>query len=121
MPERVAVLGASSNPDRYSYRAVQALSDKGHTPIPVSVKDEKILGFPSVRDLESAELPIDTVTVYVNSKVLASLAVSVINASPRRIIMNPGTENSALKSHFQQAGIQVTEACTLVLLATDQF
>ncbi len=121
MAKRVAVLGASSDPTRYSYRAVKTLAEKGHIPVPVTLKEEEILGFPAVRDVSDVEGSIDTVTVYVNPTVLASLADSVIAASPRRIIMNPGTEDAQLKSNFEQAGIEVMEACTLVLLSTGQF
>lgn len=121
MPHRVAVLGASSNPERYSYKAVKALKDNGHTPVPVSPKGDQVLGFPVVHDLADLEDSIDTVTVYVNPKLLASLADSVVAASPRRIIMNPGTENTELKAYFEKSGIEVMEACTLVLLSTGQF
>ena len=45
----------------------------------------------------------------------------IIEAKPRRIIMNPGAENSALSVRAEKAGIEVVEACTLVLLRTGQF
>jgi hypothetical protein len=42
--ERVVVIGASINPDRYSYRATIALKNEGHTPIPVGLHDGEISG-----------------------------------------------------------------------------
>jgi hypothetical protein len=35
--------------------------------------------------------------------------------------MNPGAENSALAARAEEAGIEVVEGCTLVMLRTGQF
>jgi hypothetical protein len=40
---------------------------------------------------------------------------------PRRVIFNPGTENPRLARSLRADGIEVEEACTLVLLQTGQF
>ncbi|NOR88577.1 MAG: CoA-binding protein, partial [Bacteroidales bacterium] len=45
----------------------------------------------------------------------------IINLQPERIIFNPGTENSEFMQMAQKKGIEVEEACTLVLLSTNQF
>jgi len=45
----------------------------------------------------------------------------IIKTKPKRIIFNPGSENPALVKLAIEAGIKVENACTLVLLRTDQF
>jgi hypothetical protein len=40
---------------------------------------------------------------------------------PKRIIFNPGAENDELASMAAKKGIQPVEACTLVMLATNQY
>jgi hypothetical protein len=40
---------------------------------------------------------------------------------PRRVIFNPGSENEALAKKLREAGIEVVEACTLVLLRSEAF
>jgi hypothetical protein len=40
---------------------------------------------------------------------------------PKRVIFNPGTENSALMQELAAAGVDAFPACTLVMLSTGQF
>lgn len=118
---RVAVLGASDNPERTAYQALQRLLDNGHEVIPVSPKGGEILGLPVQASLAQIAAPVDTVTLYVGPDRQPALLPDIVALKPRRVIFNPGTENAALYPQLQQAGIAVQEACTLVLLATHQF
>lgn len=121
MAERVVVLGASPKEDRYSYKAVVLLAEYGHTPIPVHPLAKEIHGIPVVSELSSITGPVDTVSIYVNPTLLEQSVEAIIALKPKRVIMNPGTEAPTIKTIFEQAGITVMEACTLVLLKTHQF
>jgi predicted CoA-binding protein len=119
--ETVAVLGASPKPDRYAYKAFELLREYGHHPLPVNPAFDEILGekcYPTVSD---APGPIDTVTLYLGEARSTPLIGEIIGAKPRRIIMNPGAENSALATKAEEAGIEVVEGCTLVMLRMGQF
>jgi uncharacterized protein len=61
------------------------------------------------------------VTLYLGQERSNPLIDEIIAAKPRRIIMNPGAENSALAAKAEKAGIEVVEGCTLVMLRTGQF
>lgn len=119
--EQVAVIGASSKPNRYSYKAIALLKEHNHIPIPVSMRDDEILGFKAYRSIEDIPTQIDTVTLYINPKVLAEIIDDIIAKAPKRVIMNPGTESEPAKELFRKHNIRVIEACTLVLLKTNQF
>ena len=67
------------------------------------------------------EVPIDTVTVYLRPEILTTIMDELIELSPRRVIFNPGTESGILADQLVEADIEITEACTLVLLSTNQF
>ncbi|HAV64073.1 MAG TPA: CoA-binding protein [Verrucomicrobiales bacterium] len=117
----VAVIGASDKPGRYSFQAVQKLSEHGHRVFPVTPRPIKLPGFVVRPSIAEVPRPIDTVTLYVNPGLLTTMAGGIIEAKPRRVIFNPGTEQAEIAATFEAAGIQVVEACTLVLLATGQF
>ncbi len=68
-----------------------------------------------------APKPIDTVTLYLGEPRSNPLIDEIIQAKPRRIIMNPGAENPSLAEKAEEAGIEVVEGCTLVMLQTGQF
>jgi uncharacterized protein len=120
-PQRVVVLGASDNPERYAYRAIEMLRQHGHVVLPVTPKAIQLPGLTVHSDLHHTPPPVDTVTLYVNPRVVESLADEIIAAKPGRVIFNPGTEHPEVAKRFQAAGIATLEACTLVLLSTGQF
>jgi predicted CoA-binding protein len=117
----VAILGASNNPERYAYLAFKLLKEYGHTPFPVTPKFAELDGvkaYPSLRDIPDK---VDTLTMYVGSDISTKLSKDILDLRPRRVIFNPGSENPGLQNELSDAGIQVEEACTLVLLRTKQF
>ncbi len=120
-PETVAILGASPKPDRYAYKAFQMLREYGHRPVPINPAFDDILGEKCYTRIGDAPKPIDTVTLYLGEARSNPLVDEIIAAKPRRIIMNPGAENPALARQADEAGIEVVEGCTLVMLRTGQF
>lgn len=119
--ERVVVMGASNKPDRYSYKAVSLLKEKGHEVIPVHPALREVLGLSVVDRIENVEGHIDTVTLYISPKLTEELADAILAKKPRRIIANPGAESETMRKKAEAAGIDYIEACTLVLLKTGQF
>jgi predicted CoA-binding protein len=119
--QTVAILGASPKPDRYAYKAFEMLRRFGHTPIPINPAFDEIEGEKCYPKLSDAPKPIDTVTMYLGAARSNPLIPEIIEAKPRRIIMNPGAENAELAEQAEEAGIEVVEDCTLVMLQTGQF
>ncbi len=120
MAEIVAVLGASPKRERYSNQAVRLLREYGHTVLPVNPAQTEIEGLPVIAAVE--DLPrVDTVTVYVSPAHSTALLPGLLALAPKRVIFNPGAENPVLEQALEKAGIAVEEACTLVLLRTQQF
>lgn len=118
--ERVLILGASPKVARYSYKAMKMLTDHGHEVFLVSPTYDEIEGEKVYKSLGELE-KIDTLTLYVNSKILETLKDEVIELNPKRVIFNPGTEDLSLEEYFKEKGISTQRACTLVLLSTQQF
>lgn len=117
----VAVLGASDRPDRYSYQAIELLLECGHTVFPVTPKHISLRSSEVYQSVTEVPRPLHTITLYVNPFTLEALVDEIIEARPTRVIFNPGTEHPLAGRQLQEAGIQVVEACTLVLLRTGQF
>jgi predicted CoA-binding protein len=119
--ETVAILGASPKPDRYAYTAFELLREYGHRPIPINPAFQEILGEKCYPTISEAPQPIDTITLYLGEVRSNPLIDEIIDAKPRRIIMNPGAENFALAEKAEDAGIELVEGCTLVMLRAGQF
>ena len=119
--EHVAILGASNNPSRYSYKAQNKLVENGHIVYPISLKEERILGVKCYSSLQEIDHVIDTITIYINPLHFHKVVDEIITLKPRRAIFNPGSESPDEMKRLEKAGISTEAACTLVLLATNQF
>ncbi len=119
--KKTMVIGASTNPTRYSYRCIHQLTTNGHPVVAIGLKDGEVAGNPITQALEPHE-GIDTVTLYVGPKNQAAYMDYVLNTiKPKRLIFNPGTENDAFMQSAIDQGIDAFEACTLVMMGTDQY
>lgn len=118
--KKTLVLGASANPARYSYLAVNSLASKGHDVIAVGRREGKI-GNTSITTEQREITNLDTITLYLNAQNQKDYYDYIISQKPKRIIFNPGAENNELAGLAKKAGILTQEACTLVLLSTGQY
>lgn len=119
--ERVVIVGASDKPDRYAYLAFKLLRDHGHVVVPVHPRLSEIEGVPVVSEISQVTGAVDTVTMYVGPAISSGLVEPLLALQPRRVILNPGTENPVLEARLKAVGIKVEQACTLVMLRTGQF
>jgi len=117
----VAVLGASPKPERYSNQAVRLLKEHDYSVIPISPAFKTIEDLPAVKNLTEIDQPIHTLTLYMNPHRLEPLMQDIVNLKPKRVIFNPGTESPSLQKALSKSGIEWLEACTLVMLKTNQF
>lgn len=118
--KKVAVLGASPNPERYSFKAVQSLVRHGYHVLPVGNRSGAI-GNLQIESGLGVDDEIDTISLYLNPTRQEEWKPVILAAKPRRVIFNPGTENRDFEAVLNQHGISTEEACTLVLLSTNQF
>lgn len=117
---KTLVIGASDNPERYSYKAIKMLMNHEHEVVAVSNKKAEVLGLPIINTSEIQE-NIDTITIYVGPANQKYYEEYILKTKPRRVIFNPGTENEEMEEILTKNGIEVEEACTLVLLSTGQY
>ncbi|HEV2479773.1 MAG TPA: CoA-binding protein [Puia sp.] len=122
MPQekKTLVLGASDNPARYSYLAINRLRGKGHPVVAIGLR-RVMAGDVAIETEKKPFEEVDTVTLYLNSTRQKEYYDYILSLHPKRIIFNPGAENEELFALAQANGIQAIEACTLVLLSTGSY
>lgn len=121
MNKNVAILGATNDHTKYAYKTQRLLKVRGYNPIPVNPNEETVIGRKSYASLRDIPEPIDIVTIYVRPELSTRLMGDILAVKPRRIIMNPTTENSELEKAAKAQGIEVVRACTLVMLNSGTF
>jgi len=118
--KKTVVIGASENEDRYANRAVRKLKAYGHDVVALGLREGQIDGVKIHKDKPALE-NVDTVTLYVGQQNQPPLYDYVLSLKPKRIIFNPGAENPELEAMANEKGIEVVEACTLVMLSIGNF
>lgn len=114
------VIGAGPNPARYAYMATTLLRSYGHTVIAFG-KEQGRIDDVAIETAWNPDWKIDTVTLYINPTHQPPLIPKILALKPKRVIFNPGTENSTFEKELRANGIEAEEACTLVLLHTKQY
>lgn len=117
---KTLVIGASNNPERYSYKAAERLLHYGHEIELLGLRPDEIFGH-KIDTERKQYTDIDTVTLYVGPQHQPDYYDYVMSLKPRRVIFNPGTENEEFITLLQKNGIETEVACTLVLLGTEQY
>src|SRR5882672_5092803 len=101
--KKTLVLGASDNPQRYSYLAVNRLRSKGHPVVAIGKKPMKVADVEV--DTEKKDFPaVDTVTLYLNPRAQQQYYDYILSLHPKRIIFNPGAENPELEQLAKDHG-----------------
>lgn len=120
--KHVLIVGASSNPSRYAYTAAKMFQERGFEFILIGIKKGEVLGQPIVDLKEKPDLKgIDTITLYIGAANQQEWIDYLLGLNPNRIIFNPGAENPEFAKQAKANGVNVLNACNLVMLSTGQF
>jgi len=115
------ILGASTNIERYSNKAFYKLKAASHTVFALGSRAGVIGDTKIYTEHQSEWKNVDTVTLYLSPVRQETYYDYLLKLKPRRVVFNPGTENKKLERLLHEAGIETEQACTLVLLATNQY
>ncbi len=118
--KKTLIIGASSNSERYAYKAAERLLSHGHEIELIGKRQDVIFG-KTIDTEQKAFTNIDTVTLYLSEKFQAEYYEYILSLKPKRVIFNPGTENVEFSNLLSENKIEAEEACTLVLLGTGQY
>lgn len=118
--KKTLILGATTKSDRYAFMAIHKLVEKGHTVLAIGQNTGEVAGV----KIQTKTIPaknIDTVTLYLNPTRQREYYNYIIEAQPKRVIFNPGTENPEFYQLLELNNIKSELACTLVLLRTNLY
>ena len=120
MKKKTLVLGASLKPSRYSNLAIHRLVRHDQPTVAVGLREGDVAGV-AIKTEKFPFEDIDTVTLYLNAKRQEEYYEYILSLKPNRVIFNPGTENPELYRLLKENGIAFENACTLVMLSSQQY
>lgn len=118
--KKTLVFGASVKPHRYSYIAIRRLVDAGVETVAFGLREGTVKGVPIQTSLGGIA-GVHTVTLYMRPSRQVPFYGEILALKPRRVIFNPGTENPEFHTLLRGEGVEVLEACTLVMLSIGEY
>lgn len=120
--KRTVIVGATPNSARYAYTAAELLMDYDHDIVPIGIR-KGLIEDKEIQDIRQKPIisDVDTITLYIGPHRQQEWYEYLLSLKPRRIIFNPGTENSEFEKLAQANGVEVIKGCTLVMLSTHQY
>lgn len=116
--ETIAVVGASSNPERPSNGIFRRLLAHGYTLIPVNPKETEVLGQKAYASLDDVPVPIDLVNVFRRSVDTPTIAEAAVRVGARALWLQSGITNDEAARIAQSAGVEVImDRCIAVELS----
>ena len=120
MNKKTLIIGASDNPERYSFKAANSLHSHGHEVVLLGKRNGIVIGQEIIKDRPIFQ-NVDTVTLYINPTHQQEWYDYIISLKPKRVVFNPGTENPEFEKLLTQNNIEPLEACTLVMLSIGNY
>src|SRR3954471_24201004 len=112
----VAVIGASSNRDKFGNKALRAFAKRGYTVIPINPTEREVEGhqaFASVLDVPGG---IDLATLYVPAPVGVRVMDDLAKKGVPEVWLNPGADDRTVVEKAKSLGLKTVQHCSIIAI-----
>jgi len=119
----VAIIGASSDRQKFGNKAVRAFRQQGYLVFPVNPKETEIEGLPAFKSIRDVPGRPQMISVYLPPPVLLKILPDIAARGCDELWLNPGTESDEVLAEAKRLGLSVIQACSIVGvgMSSDQF
>jgi uncharacterized protein len=110
----VAIIGASTNRNKFGNKAVRAFLQQGYTVYPVNPTETEIEGLAAYKSISDLPVRPQMVSVYVPPAILKTVLPDIARKGCDELWLNPGTESDEILEQAEQLGLNVIQACSIV-------
>ena len=114
--KRVAVVGASSNPQKFGNQAVRALNRRGYEVIPVNRHETQIEGLTTYHSVLDIPGEVDMVTIYVPPAEALDVICQIAEKKIPEVWLNPGADAPEVIDRALELGLEPIVACSLMAI-----
>ena len=114
MSKTVAVIGASSNRNKFGNKALRAFEHRGYTVIPINPNETEVEGHRTFRSVLDVPGPIDMATVYVPASVGVQVMDELATKQIPEVWLNPGADDPEVLARARHLGVTVIQACSII-------
>jgi uncharacterized protein len=110
----IAIIGASSDRQKYGNKAVRAFRQQGYSVYPVNPKEPAIENLPAFKSIRDLPVRPQMVSVYLPPPVLLKVLPDIAAKGCDELWLNPGTESDEVLAEAKRLGLNVVQACSIV-------
>src|SRR4051812_40499975 len=121
MAKVVAVIGASSNRNKFGNRALRAYKEQGYTVVPIHPHQAEVEGLKAYASVIDVPGAIDMASFYVPPEVGLRVIDEVARKGIPEVWLNPGAESDALIARAKALHIQPIVACSIVAIGENPY
>lgn len=110
----VAIIGASTDRNKFGNKAVRAFQQQGFVVYPVNPRETEVEGLPTYKTISDVPVRPQTVSVYLPPPVLVKILPEIAAKGCDELWLNPGTESDEVLAEAERLGLNVIQACSIV-------
>jgi predicted CoA-binding protein len=121
MSKVVAVIGASSNRNKFGNRALRAFRQQGYTVVPINPNETEVEGLKAYASVLDVPGTIDMASIYVPPEIGLQVIEGVAKKGIAEVWLNPGAESDALIARARALDIKPIIACSIVAIGENPY
>jgi predicted CoA-binding protein len=110
----VAVIGASSNRNKFGNKALRAFERQGYAVIPINPNESTVEGHKTFASVLDVPGPIDMATVYIHADAGVRVMEQLAKKGVGEVWLNPGADDDVVVDRARALGLQVIQACSII-------
>jgi predicted CoA-binding protein len=110
----IAVLGASSNRNKFGNKCVRAYARAGYQVFPINPTEKEIEGFPAFAKLADVPAALDRISIYLPPPVTLDYLEEIEAAEAGEVWLNPGAYDTKVLEKARGLGIPIRPGCSIV-------
>ncbi len=121
MSKVVAVIGASSNRQKFGNRALRAYREQGYTVVPINPNESEVEGMKTYGSVLDVPGTIDMASFYVPPDIGERVIAEIAQKGIAEVWLNPGAESDALIARAKSLNINPIIACSIVAIGQNPY
>jgi predicted CoA-binding protein len=110
-----ALIGASSNKEKYGYKVLENLLEAGFHVLPVNLKGGEIFGQKVYKNINEILENIDVVIFVIPSQIVEGIIEDVMNLGIKKVWLQPGSESKIVIDFCTQHNIDCYHSACIML------
>ena len=112
----VAVIGASSNRQKFGNKALRAFANNGYTVFPINPTEAEVEGHKAYASVLDVPGPIDMATIYVPATVGVAVIDDLVEKGIPEVWLNPGADRREVVEKARAAGLKTVVHCSIIAI-----